>query len=510
MDMRRQRRTRARPFPFAAVQCREHGLGEKVKIMPNKKTKPKRTAYFFGRLLTKLTIAYSLIIVGVIVLLNTYPLFSTQSAIVTSKQQDMLKNANIISSALSQLETLDQNNVKSIMDVLGVIGYRVYVLDHEQTILYDSMYISGVGVPFGEDEGVLRAFGGHDYSLTVYKDKVFASYAVAPVILTASPDAPMGAIYLNDYDDERGGILASMQSLLQNLSIMIVVFIALISVGMSIRIGKRFNALINAIYAVREGNYGHRVRVRGNDELAVIASEFDQLSSRLQKTEEMRRQFVADASHELKTPLASMRLMADTILNTDSMPVDSVRDFVGDIAQETERLSRISDHLLTLTRLDYSFAVIDQKVDATATIGKAVKMLAPLAQKQNVDIKCETAPDVIILGGYDHLYQIAVNLIENAIKYNVSGGSVKVFLYRQGRDVTLIVDDTGVGIPDKDLPKVFDRFYRVDKARSRETGGTGLGLSIVKQAVTACGGSVKAEKSPAGGARFVVTLRAGD
>ena len=247
----------------------------------------------------------------------------------------------------------------------------------------------------------------------------------------------------------------------------------------------------------------HRVDSRGRDEMAQLADEFNQLTDRLQTTEEARRRFVSDASHELKTPLASIRLLTDSILQNDSVDMGTVREFVSDIGEEADRLTRISEHLLALTRLDGGPERRREPVELGAVVEKVAHMLTPLAQAMGVSLNTRIEPACALLATEDDLYQVAFNLMENAIKYNQAGGRVDVTVRHLGGKASLVVCDTGVGIPPEDMPKIFDRFYRVDKARSRAAGGTGLGLSIARDTARLHGGDIKAGPNPAGkGARF--------
>ena len=235
-------------------------------------------------------------------------------------------------------------------------------------------------------------------------------------------------------------------------------------------------------------------------------TEFNQLTDRLQTTEEVRRRFVSDASHELKTPLASIRLLTDSILQTEEMDMPTVKDFVSDIGEEAGRLTRISEKLLTLTRMDSAAPLERVPVNVRDVLEKVRHMLTPLAEESRITVETELAEDCVVLATEDDLYQIAFNLMENAVKYNVPGGRVMVSLRGMGDLVLLTVEDTGVGIPEADLPKIFDRFYRVDKARSRAAGGTGLGLSIVRDTARQHGGAVTVCRREPEGTRFEVAF----
>ena len=193
-----------------------------------------------------------------------------------------------------------------------------------------------------------------------------------------------------------------------------------------------------------------------------------------------------------RQPLASIRLLTDSILQNEQMDAETAKEFVADIGEEAERLTRITEKLLTLTRMDTAPPVETEPVDVKYVVEKVEHMLSPLAQAVDVRLRCSLEEGCLVRATQDDLYQIAFNLMENAIKYNLPRGEVLVTLEGTGETVFLRVEDTGVGIPEEDLPKIFDRFYRVDKARSRAAGGTGLGLSIVRDTARQHGGTVTA------------------
>ena len=284
--------------------------------------------------------------------------------------------------------------------------------------------------------------------------------------------------------------------------------VALAVVGLSVLLSRMLTAqitdLLSAIRKLREGAYSHRAEIHGRDEIAQIGEEFNSLTDRLQTTENARRRFVSDASHELKTPLAAIRLLTDSILQTDSIDPETTREFVSDIGQEAERLSRITEDLLRLTRLDNSVLDGASAVDVLPVLGQVLRMMGLVAQEKGVDLTYDAAEGCTVLSSKDELHQVIYNLVDNAVKYTPAGGAVQVSLEQEKGQVVLSVADNGAGIPEADLPRIFERFYRVDKARSRAAGGTGLGLSIVSDTVKRRGGTVEAANRPEGGAVFTV------
>ena len=253
---------------------------------------------------------------------------------------------------------------------------------------------------------------------------------------------------------------------------------------------------------VREGNYDYSLTPRGRDEVTELAREFNDMTRRLESTDELRRRFVSDASHELRTPLASIRLLSDSVLQSGDMDEATMREFVADIGSEAERLQRMTEKLMRLTRMDSHVQSQRDRVDLKRAAEKAVHLLQPLAQSRNVTIFSELEEGCCVWASPDDMHQIIFNLAENAIKYNSFGGNVFLRLSKADGIVTLTVEDTGIGIPEEDLPHIFARFYRVDKARSGEVGGSGLGLSIVHDAVKNNGGEIRAFRRETVGTRF--------
>lgn len=215
---------------------------------------------------------------------------------------------------------------------------------------------------------------------------------------------------------------------------------------------------------------------------------------------------MSDASHELKTPLASIRLLSDSIVQTENMDAATVREFVADIGNEAQRLQRITEKLLDLSRLDDDVQIVPEPVDVKQITVDALVMLRPLAEERKVRIRCELDDGCVVMATGDDMFHIVFNLMENAVKYNVDGGSVNVSLKGDESTVRLTVADTGIGIPEEDRLNIFSRFYRVDKARSREAGGSGLGLSIVHDAVQAHGGSIAVGQNKPQGSKFIVSF----
>ena len=467
---------------------------------------------FWQSIRTRYAAIYLLIVAVMVVLLNTYPILMAQNMVFKSKENSLQSQTAVAASALAVSDSLTAEGVAQSMLLLGdVNATRVLVTDGAGMVLYDSSELESAVGDYALMSEVVSALRGNDVFRSEYRDDAFRSRAAAPIQYRG---ATIGAVYLYEYDAEQAGLLRSIQSNLRVLSIIICGAAIVLCLWLSKALSRGFLRLFRAIRTVRQGEYSHRVEAKGGDELALLAGEFNQLTDRLQTTEEVRRRFVSDASHELKTPLASIRLLSDSILQSEDMAPEMVRDFVSDIGQEADRLTRISEKLLTLTRLDSQAEVERRPVDVGRVVARVERMLRPLANAVNVTLVCDLRTDCYVTATDDEVYQVAFNLMENAVKYNLPGGRVEVGLARVPTEdnplgsVLLRVSDTGVGIPDEDREKIFDRFYRVDKARSRAAGGTGLGLSIVRDTVHLHGGTISVENREAGGTCFVVTFPA--
>ena len=440
-----------------------------------------------------------------LILLNTYPLLESQNLVFRSKVTAMAGSVKVIESALSGLEDLTPENVSQALTVVEETGVsRILVTDTAGRVLYDTRETgSAVGLYAFYTE-IFQALRGQNAYYCSYDGEAFLSRGASPVVYH---NQTVGAIYAYEYDTEQAELFKSLQNNIARISGVVAVFVIVLSLLLSRMLTGRISELLQAIRHVREGAYSHRAEVKGNDEIAQITAEFNSLTDRLQTTENARRRFVSDASHELKTPLAGIRLLTDSILQTENMDAETVHEFVGDIGQEAERLSRITEDLLRLTRLDSGALEEGAAVAVAPVLERVQRMLRMVAEEKGVALRYQADADAVVMATEDDIHQILYNIMENGIKYSASGGFVHTDVTVEGQAVVIRVEDNGVGIPDEDLGHVFERFYRVDKARSRAVGGTGLGLSIVHDTVLRREGTIEARHREGGpGTVFIVRL----
>ena len=256
-------------------------------------------------------------------------------------------------------------------------------------------------------------------------------------------------------------------------------------------ITKPIERLTAGIQRMGRGDLSTRVEVTGHDEMTRLAETFNQMSEKLEHQDALRNEFVSNASHELKTPMATIKILLESMLYEDNMDPALRREFMTDIDKELDRMSKIVTDLLTLVRADSKdFKLNRQAIMLRELTEDTLRRLKPLAETKNQRIRFAAEDDCPVFADATRLQQAIYNIVDNAIKYSPDNETIRVSLEQRGKTAVLEIADHGPGIPAKDQPHIFDRFYRVDKARARATGGNGLGLSIAHQAVMLHGGAL--------------------
>jgi heavy metal sensor kinase len=245
---------------------------------------------------------------------------------------------------------------------------------------------------------------------------------------------------------------------------------------------------------------------RATQELETLAASFNELLGRLDQSFESMRRFVADASHELRTPIAIIRGEADVALSRERSDAE-YRESLGVIVEEARRLSRLVEDLLNLARADAGHVKLRvEDFYLNDLLAECCRAVQPLAAARSVDLECRQGADAAFRGDQELMRRMVVNLLDNAIRYTAPGGRVSASLEADGPQLRIAVSDTGCGIPPEEATHIFDRFYRVDRSRSREDGGFGLGLAIVKWIAESHKGAVELISEPGIGSKFTVTL----
>lgn len=416
----------------------------------------------------------------------------------------MIGKAQLISSSLSGMEYLTAENVRQVIELLGEDeATRLIVTDEAGWCLYDSTEQDTAEQRLILFPEVYTALNGSDVFHCAYQRGVTDSFCAASVMYY---DSPVGAVYLMDRETEQSEMIAMLEYNLLRISVILEVVVILVAILFAMVFSLRMQTILQSIPKIQDGDYGYKIELGGHDELTTLADEFNQMTDKLADSESLRRRFVSDASHELKTPLASIKLLSETILQND-LDEETRREFITDICSESERLNRMTQKLLQLSKMDSVREESEREVVVLGyVVEKVFRMLHQLAQRREIRLVSNVSLDCSVLAPQDDMYQIIFNLVENAIKYNTDRGTVCVTAELENDDVIMTVSDTGVGIPEDAREHIFERFYRVDKARSRAAGGAGLGLSIVHDMVERNYGTIRVEPGDTCGTKFVLVF----
>lgn len=298
--------------------------------------------------------------------------------------------------------------------------------------------------------------------------------------------------------------LKDKASLYEMMIFVIVLIVTILSVHL---IMKPFGTLIASIRRAGDGNLDEDVNEEAYQETKQISGTINKTLEKLKAVDQSRQEFVSNVSHELKTPITSIRVLADSLMGMEDAPKELYQEFMHDISDEIDRESKIIDDLLTLVRMDKASSELScTQVQINGLIEMVLKRLRPIARKRNIELIFESKRDVT--ADIDEVkFSLAINnLVENAVKYNKEDGWVRVTLDADHKFFYLKVADSGIGIPAEFKERVFERFYRVDKARSRETGGTGLGLAITRSVVLMHHGAIRVDSVEGEGSTFMVRI----
>ena len=348
-----------------------------------------------------------------------------------------------------------------------------------------------------------------------YVEDARASYMDVAVPVTDSAGAVKYIVYIRDnkqtvYDLSGKLVTLILETVAVGLAISVALSFILSKTLLSPIIG-----MTKAAESIAEGDFSRKLKVESDDEIGILADTFNNMASQLKmtleeikKSEALRREFVANVSHELRTPLTSIRSYAETLTDYRDIPKEMEVDFLHVILNESDRMTKIVQDLLELSRFDAgNFQLTPEQFSLERSVLSVCDAIALEAKKHGHRIRTELERNMPkITGDKARIEQVLLNILANAVKYTPDGGSIGITGGRTGQKVWVKISDTGIGIPEEDLTRIFDRFYRVDKARSRESGGTGLGLSIAREIVLRHGGDILIDSAVGAGTAVTVVL----
>lgn len=411
------------------------------------------------------------------------------------------------------LQNSDSDTINAELEMLSnLYDGRVLIIGGNFKVVKDTYGISQGQTMIGEE--VIRCFNGE--SISKYSEELGYIEMTTPITEMVMVQTDTGekeevvvrGVMLTSISDESivsiADVLGKNALILETLLVLIIIGVALI---LSNALVKPFERVTQSINNVREGHGSEVVSAGGYTETAQIVDAFNQLLGRMKVLDESRQEFVANVSHELKTPMASVKVLADSLLSEPDAPVELYREFLADITSEIDRENQIITDLLALVKMEKKEASLNiSTVNMNELTELVLKRLRPIARKYDIEVTFESIRQVVAEVDEVKMTQVISNLVENAIKYNHEHGQVRVVLDADYQHFILEVHDTGIGIPEDSLARIYERFYRVDKSHSREIGGTGLGLAITKNAVLMHKGSVIVSSKEGEGTVFRVKI----
>jgi len=416
-------------------------------------------------------------------------------------------------------------DAEALQDLLeeasGEMGGRLMVLDESGKVQADSFSeLNGTRVALPEVASVLLGerdtdYGVHDFDsqdspsiFSYFSARTQGESWVAYCSAALTDKGKTIGVLL--YSASAGDMMSGLVQLQKNMIVYFLiaaVFATAIALVFSRLLTKPIDRLTHGIQKMGRGDLSVRVPVKGGGELRKLAETFNTMSEKLERLDKSRNQFVSNASHELKTPLSTMKILLENIIYQPDMETAIRTEFLTDVNLEIDRLNLIISDLLTLVSMDTKAMRLRLETFRLAEVVQDVaQRLSVVAEKKQQKIKVGLTDGCEMRADRAKLTQVVSNILDNAIKYSPQGGVIRIRLIRSGRNAVLTIADNGPGIPKEDQPHIFDRFYRVDKARSRDTGGTGLGLSIVHQFVLMHSGNISVDSKEGSGSTFTVEL----
>lgn len=468
--------------------------------------KEKMKQSFFKSL--RFRIMVLLVIIGILpcliiekVIVNSY-----ENRAVEWKKMNVKNQCDILGNQLMKEGYLEYQQSEVINGELSILSTvyngRILIINRSGRIIKDT-YDTDEG-KYMLSEEVIQCFGGVD---TSYYDES-NDYIEQTVSLKDGKSKQIDGVMLVSIST--GEIRDSIEILEHRgnlLMLAISILVLVLGYLLSKSLVKPFTRVSKAIEELTDGYLDEEISVPDYSETQMLSSVFNKMLKRMKVLDDSRQEFVANVSHELKTPMTSIKVLADSLVGQEDVPVELYKEFMQDIAVEIDRENKIITDLLALVKMDKKASDLNiEKVNINELMESILKRLKPIADKKKVELVLETYRPIVAEVDEVKLSLALSNLVENGIKYNVEDGWVHVTLNADHKYFYVTVADSGVGIPKDSIDKIFERFYRVDKSHSREIGGTGLGLAITRNAIAMHRGAVKVKSEEQKGTTFSVRI----
>ncbi len=454
-----------------------------------------------------LFITYVLTGIVPLLLLSNIVFKTTEKYYIEERKRELLNQANIlsghivISDYLYDLEKTAEFN-RDIDQTSSQGGFRIIVTDYMGMVVNDSNNTE-INKTYLIPE-VIEALDSKDVARVQENGSIYAAASIV-----SDDGVKLGAVLIADMPTEINMRMEEIRKQTYIMTAVIIVVVLAVVFIFAQMITDPLERMTKIIRKMADGHLDQRIPLStlSNNEIMEVGEAVNHMAEKLQQVDISRQQFVSNVSHELKTPLSSIKVLSESILLNAEAPREMYVEFLQDITNEVDRMTEIINDLLTLVRLDQKDIPINFKnANINEVVGKIIKRLNPLAQYKNIGLHYDEVEDVFADIDETKFTLAVSNLLENAIKYTDEGGFVKITLDCDHQNAFITVSDTGVGIADDEIGKIFDRFYRVDKTRDRETGGTGLGLAITHSTILMHDGSIRVSSKENEGTTFVVRV----
>jgi len=446
---------------------------------------------------------YLVIALLVLVILATYAISTLRTYLLEQKKLEVLMRANVVASI--DIDTFDEYKIARSMETMPIeSGFRVIITDSQTKAYYDSFSEESYVGKLLVYESITEVLVNNKNTSSYYeKDGEWVIEAAVPIV---KDQKTIGSVFVASSGEDIDEIVNHVTWAILFFGAIIIIFVFVLSVFVATLLTKPIVKLTTFIKNMPKDKL-QKCEVDSSDEVGELVVAFNELIERVDELEEKRRSFVSDASHELKTPLSIIKLLSDSLIQTPHPDPQFVKEFLNDMGAEVERLTRIVQRLLDLTKMDQTSKLQIDMVSINDIVSEVYEKLTPLAENKEISfVLNKPDDDVLIPVDRDSITEAIYNIADNSIKYTENGGSVKMDIMRDLGNVLIRITDTGIGIPKEEIQKIFDRFYRVDKARARDTGGTGLGLSIAMDAVKLHNGYIEVSSEEEKGSTFTIVL----
>ena len=433
----------------------------------------------------------------------------------TEKKIDRFKaNNTMLKNTIVSEGYLDENNESKTVDtqiaqLAGEYNCRIQVVNSQYIVVSDtdSSEIGKTSI----SENIIKSIDGKDIFIENKKEN-YVEFAEPLMIVDQTSDSNkksnvVGAIYIHYSMEDVVSYKEAIERYVVIADTLLILFALIMAWGCSVVFNRPIKKMHDAIEKITLGQVEDDNSSKEYVEVTEISEEFSKLLERMKTQDESRQEFVSNVSHELKTPLTSMKVLAESLIGNQGVPEELYQEFLQDICKEIDRENEIITDLLDLVKMEKTDAEINiSSVNINEILETVLKRLKPIAESKNIELVFESFRPIIADVDELKFASVVTNLVENAIKYNNTDGTVTASLNSDHQYFYLKVIDTGIGISEEDQERIFERFFRVDKARARQTGGTGLGLAITKDIVLKHHGSIKIHSKEGEGTTFIVRI----